>query len=557
MSTESSARIDELLQKIEERIQNSEDVGPTERTKLATFLSALRKEREAEGKDRLELIEQIKAYEEAYEKLTQPANRTGTVLEVLDEVTALVMLGDSQYVCSVDPKSELSLAKGEQVKLNEAYAIIGVLERIPIGAVVKVDERLPDGRIKVGSDVQGNGGRFVLVAASIADSVVEAGDEVRLDESGRFAIEHFPGKARSTFVADEVSDISWDQIGGQEEAKRVIRETIELPMLYPETFAKYEKTPVKGILLYGPPGCGKTLIGKALARSLAQSYSEHSETPVEEYFLHLSGPKILNMWLGETERMVRELFATARKKASEGKIVVIFMDEAEAVLRTRSSGRWMNISNTVVPQFCAELDGLVETKNIVLVLTSNRPDYIDPAVLRPERIDRKVKIGRPNKTATAQILGIYLKPALPFDKALMEQAEGEPECARKLLIDEATEYVWRIHKETEFLRMYFRSGETKVLHWRDFLSGALLKAAVDRAKDKAIMRSLQSQEAEHGISVSDLLESIKEEYGENEIFPQSDNIDDWLRLLDQDPESVVNIEPISNMVKQGWATDVV
>lgn len=528
-----------------------------ERTRLIALVEAIRSEQEHDDKARVELEQQLREFEDAYEKLTQPANRTATVLDVLDVSTALVMLGDSQYVCSVDPKAKLELKKGDQVKLNEAYVVIGLVDRMPIGAVVKVDEKLPDGRLKVGSDLQGQGGRFVMVSDALDIDGIEAGDEVRLDDSSRFAIEHFPSRDKSAFVADEVSDVSWDQIGGQEEAKRIIRESIELPMVHPEVYAKFQKSPVKGILLYGPPGCGKTLIGKALANSLAQSYSEQSGSPVKEFFMHLSGPKILNMWLGETERMVRELFATARKKASEGRIVVIFMDEAEAVLRTRSSGRWLNISNTVVPQFCAELDGLVESRNIVLVLTSNRPDYIDPAVLRPERIDRKVKIGRPDKRATGQILGIYLTSELPYDSALIERAEGEPECARKILVEEVTEYIWKASSESEFLRVYTKSGESETLHWRDFLSGALIKAVVDRAKDKAILRVLDSKGEEHGISSNDLLESVREEFAANEIFPQSDSLEDWLRLLDKDPESVAHVEPVGRVAKHAWPTDVV
>jgi proteasome-associated ATPase len=266
---------------------------------------------------------------------------------------------------------------------------------------------------------------------------------------------------------------------------------------------------------------------------------------VKEYFMYISGPKILNMWLGETERMVREIFNVARDKAREGRLVFIFMDEAESVLRTRSSGRWLNISNTVVPQFCAELDGLVRLENVVLMLTSNRPDYIDPAVLRPERIDRKVKVGRPDRQASLQILDIYLHGAVPLDPAVLAKYGGDPDCARAELIEEAVAHVWRETKATEFLRVFLRSGASETLYWKDLVSGALLKSVVDRAKDIAIRRAIGDPEGEHGVSLEDLKAAVDAEYKENEIFPKSDTMEDWLKLLDYEPENVATVKPIS------------
>ena len=261
--------------------------------------------------------------------------------------------------------------------------------------------------------------------------------------------------------------------------------------------------------------------------------------------MYISGPKILNMWLGETERMVREIFRIAREKAKEGRLVFIFMDEAESVLRTRSSGRWLNISNTVVPQFCAELDGLVALENVVLMLTSNRPDYIDPAVLRPERIDRKVKIDRPNKEACREIVDIYLNENLPLDSSLMAKHKCDANAARNAMIDGAIEFLWQTSPKSEFLRVSFRNGSQETLYWKDLVSGALIKSFVDRAKDLAIQRAVTDPEGEHGISPEDLYSSIEEEFAENEIFPRSDTQDDWLKLLDVEPENVVAVRPVS------------
>ena len=260
--------------------------------------------------------------------------------------------------------------------------------------------------------------------------------------------------------------------------------------------------------------------------------------------MSISGPKILNMWLGETERMVREIFKTARAKAAEGRLVFIFMDEAEAVLRTRSSGRYLNISNTVVPQFCAELDGMQSLDNVVLMLTSNRPDYIDPAVLRPGRIDRKVKINRPDRTSAAQILGIYLHADIPLDPEVMGRWNGDVDCARKDLIEATIEMIWRNGRDNEFLKVFLRNGSSDTLYFRDLISGALLKSVVDRAKETAIRRAIADPGQLGGVNLDDLKAAVIQEYRENEIFPKSDTQEDWLQLLDYAPENVASVKPI-------------
>jgi proteasome-associated ATPase len=420
--------------------------------------------------------------------------------------------------------------------------VVGTLAPSPGGGMIKVAEALEDGRLRVGSDVPGSDGRLVLRANALRETIVKGGDEVRLDPSGRIALEHYPRQETRDYFLEDVPEIPWEKVGGQDEAIRLIRDTIEQPLLYPELFERFEKKPIKGILLHGPPGCGKTLIGKATAYNLTREYSERTGREVKEYFMAISGPKILNMWLGETERMVREIFATAREKAKEGRLVFIFMDEAESVLRTRSSGRWLNISNTVVPQFCAELDGLQSLENVVLMLTSNRPDYIDPAVLRPERIDRKVKVRRPDKASTSQILGIYLHAGIPIDPDVLGRQGGEVDCARRELVEATTEHIWRKTRETEFLRVFLKNGTVETLYYRDLVSGALLKSIVDRAKDKAIKRAIADAAREGGISLEDLLAATEEEYGENEIFPKGDTQEDWLQLLDYAPENVVSVK---------------
>jgi proteasome-associated ATPase len=396
----------------------------------------------------------------------------------------------------------------------------------------------------VGADGPGGGGRVVLRAESLREADVKAGDEVRVEPSYHVALEVFGRQETQDFFLEHVPEIPWSAIGGQDEAIRLIRDTIEGPLLHPEVYERFQKKPLKGILLFGPPGCGKTLIGKATAYNLTQEYNKATGREMREYFMYINGPKILNMWLGETERMVREIFATAREKAASGHLVFIFIDEAESILRTRSSGRYLNIANTVVPQFAAEMDGLVKLENVVVLLTSNRPDYIDPAILRPERIDRKVKIRRPDRKASRDILGIYLHDGIPLDRSAVEASGGSPEAARAFLLGETLEFLYRRNAETRFLEVFFRNGSSKVLHWRDLLSGALLMSVVERAKDYAIKRAIESGDAGAGVSLDDLQRAVRTEFKENEIFPKSDTQEDWLKLLDYEPENVVSVRPI-------------
>ena len=535
----------EMLELIEGQV-------PPENARMKTYVGALREKLEAEERDMESKAAELAQFREAYEKLTQPANRIGVFLKWIDTdmgALPMILLGDSEYVVTFDPAlKEESLTLGTRVRLNEAYAIIGLAPASEQGSIARVADILEDGRIKIGSDTPGGENRLIFQGESLAGVKIHSGDEVRLDGTGRIAVEHFVKNENRDLFMENVPDISWEQVGGQPEAIRLIRETIEHPLLHPEVYEKYGKKTVKGILLYGPPGCGKTLLGKATARTLAKEYSERQGKEVKEYFMAISGPKILNMWVGETERMVREIFKTAREKAKDGYLVFIFMDEAESLLRTRSSGRHFSMSNTVVPQFCAELDGLESLENVVLMLTSNRPDYIDPAVLRSGRIDRKVKVGRPDKDASRQILNIYLKSSLPLDPAVLAKHDGEAVCAQRELVEGILEALWSKRKSNEFLEIALRSGKSETLYRSDLNSGAILESIVDRAKETAIRRTLAEPKKETGITLEDLTEAMDQEFKENEIFPKSDAVEDWLQLLDLSPDNVVSIKPIGRNV---------
>lgn len=519
--------------------------APKDNVRLGNAIAALREElRNRDGKD-AEKEELLAKYEDAYQKLTSPANRVGIFLRFLEDGNVAVAFGETEYVAQVDPKMDIEhLKPGTRVRLNEAYAVVGVMPESSTGPLIRVSDVLADGRLRVGTDQTGGQGRLIERSKSLVDATIKPGDEVRTDGTGRLAVEHFEKQDTKDYFIEEVPQTPWSEVGGQEEAIKLIRDTIEHPLLYPELYARFDKKPVKGILLYGPPGCGKTLIGKATAYNLAREYSERKGVEVKECFMHISGPKVLNMWLGETERMVREIFATARSRAKDGQLVVVFIDEAESILRTRSNGRYLNISNTVVPQFCAEMDGLVELENVVLIITSNRPDYIDPAILRPERIDRKVKVVRPDKDASKAILSIYLHDRLPIEPALLAEFDGEVECARRALVEGALSHLWRTNRDTEFLKVNLRSGNNEVLYWKDMVSGALLKSVVDRGKELAMRRAIEDPSHEHGLSLDDLKEAISAEFRENEIFPKSDAAEDWLKLLDFEPEAVVGVSPV-------------
>lgn len=539
MSESREALIRQMLDKVAE----NSGTDP----KVANLARMAQAELDALSKERIQDQAALAEYAEAYEKLTAPANRIAVLLAREDGGQALVAMGDTEYRVLIDPKHTFeldALVPGARVLLNEAYAIVGVMPTHNGGVIAKIGEVLYDGRLRMGAGHEGEPVRILDRASALTETVIRPGDEVRVEPSGRFAVEHFGAKETRDYFIEEIPEVPWSEVGGQANALKLIRDTIEKPLLHPEIYAKFDKKPVKGILLYGPPGCGKTLIGKATAYNLAREVSERTGKEVKECFLNISGPKILNMWLGETERMVREIFQVARTKAKEGHLVVIFVDEAESVLRTRSAGRFLNISNTVVPQFCAEMDGVLGLENVVVILTSNRPDYIDPAVLRPERIDRKVKVERPDRAAAQQILWIYLHDRLPVNQKLIQEFNGEEDCARTALVESAVAHLWRASRETEFLRLHLKNGQTETLYFRDLVSGALLKSVVDRAKEHAIERAIAHGDPGEGLTREDLAEAIDAEFRENEIFPKSDVMDDWLKLLDVEPERVAAVKPI-------------
>ena len=500
---------------------------------------------------------EFKKLQSVVEKLTAPANRVGTFLGMSEDGLARMIVGGAEYYANVDPRlSDDALKSGHQILVNEAFVVIRSLGYDHHGPVVKIREILEDGRLRVDQDL-GRSGNVIQRAEELLGVDFKVGEEVRLDPTMHLVIERLASSSSQSHILADLPTVTWENIGGQHQAIAAIRRSIEHPLLHGKVFKQYAFEQPKGFLLYGPPGCGKTLIGKATAASLGRLFAEHGEknsssdagssTPASPpitggIFLHIKGPEILNMWVGESERMVRDLFAQARAHRKEGKLPFIFIDEAESILGTRRAIRSYNVANTVVPMFCAELDGVESLTQVVVILASNRPDLIDPAVLRSGRIDRKIKVGRPDRAEAKEILRIYLPPELPYAKEAGSPATSLSYAGPETLIDELVDQLFQRNDGNRVLGIRLRNGRREVLYRQNFISGAVLAGIVRRAKEMAIERSIASPDSEGaGLSLADLTRAVEDEFRESEIFPPDDSAEEWLKLLDYQPEQVVGV----------------
>jgi len=473
----------------------------------------------------------VEKLSEAVDKLRAPALRLGTLLQKLAKARALVCVNGTDYVCSVDPAlPEVAMETGTRVLLNEAFAVTDSFGFEKNGPVVRISEILSDGRLRVGNET-GISDAVVVRSSLLAKEKLKPGLDLRLDTNQRVAVEIIGTSKRLDRSLARVEAIPWSSIGGQTEAVQAIRDSIELPFLHAKLFKRFNHPVPKGFLLFGPPGCGKTLLGKATAHNLRLQIREETGEDHPEFFLNVKGPEILNMWLGESERQVRDLFAQCREKAAEGHLAFLFIDEAESILGTRQAVRMgSNILSTLVPMFCTEMDGIEALQNVVVILASNRADLIDPAILRPGRIDRKIRVRRPDKDAAREIYKIYLTDDLPLAES------------RADLVEAVVDAHYGKADSNRFLDVTYRSGRHDYLYRGDLASGAIIAAIVERAKEFAIKRSIEKRD-ESPITKQDLLDALQREYRENDLFPPSDITEDWLKLTDFEPGNVVRLAP--------------
>jgi proteasome-associated ATPase len=492
-----------------------------------------------------EAREHIGALREEVDKLTQPPSAYGTLLGRNDDDTVDVFSGGRKMRVAVHPALDADeLVRGCEVVLNESLNVVLATTPETNGEVVTIKELLDSDRaIIIG---RADEERVVELADGLADEALRAGDSVLMDPRSGLLLEKLPRPEVEELVLEEVPDISYADIGGLDDQIEQIADAVELPFLHQDLFTEHKLPAPKGILLYGPPGCGKTLIAKAVANSLATKVASVEGTERgKSYFLNIKGPELLNKYVGETERQIRLVFQRAREKSEEGWPVIVFFDEMDSMFRTRGSGISSDVESTIVPQLLAEIDGVESLRNVIVIGASNREDLIDPAILRPGRLDVKIKIERPDETAATQIFSRYLTPDLPLDAAeVQELGGGDPAKCVRFLIERTVEEMYRSDPENEFLEVTYQNGDKETMYFKDFASGAMIENIVRRAKKLAIKRHLAG--GPKGIRLADLTASIRQEYKEHEDLPNTTNPDDWAKISGKKGERIVYVRTIIN-----------
>ena len=499
-----------------------------------------------------EARDQIVALKEEVDRLAQPPSGFGVFLEAIDESTADVFTGGRKMRVNVSPNVELDgLKPGQEVVLNEALNVVIAQGYEKAGEVVMLKEVLADGeRALVISHADEE--RIVRLAAPLLDQVIRAGDSLLLEPRSGYVYERIPKAEVEELVLEEVPDIAYADIGGLSAQIEQIRDAVELPYLHADLFREHQLRPPKGVLLYGPPGCGKTLIAKAVANSLAkqvQAKAAESGTTVvpkgqegKSFFLNIKGPELLNKYVGETERHIRLVFQRAREKASEGMPVIVFFDEMDSIFRTRGSGVSSDVENTIVPQLLSEIDGVEGLENVIVIGASNREDMIDPAILRPGRLDVKIKIERPDAEAAKDIFTKYLVKDLPLHPDDLAENGGSAQAATEAMIQRTVERMYTESEENRFLEVTYANGDKEVLYFKDFNSGAMIENIVARAKKMAIKQFLDT--GQKGIRLAHMLAACVDEFGENEDLPNTTNPDDWARISGKKGERIVYIRTL-------------
>ncbi|MGH3592811.1 MAG: proteasome ATPase [Pseudonocardiaceae bacterium] len=493
---------------------------------------------------------QLLALREEVDRLAQPPSGYGVFLACFDDGSVDVFTSGRRMRVAVSPAVEIpQLRRGQSVRLNEALTVVEAGSFESTGEVCALREVLDCGlrALVIGhADEE----RVVWLADPLLmgpdnpDAVpLKPGDSLLVDTKAAYAYERVPKAEVEDLVLEEVPDVGYEDIGGLASQIEQIRDAVELPFLHAELFREYELRPPKGVLLYGPPGCGKTLIAKAVANSLAKKVAQvRGDTDAKSYFLNIKGPELLNKYVGETERHIRLIFQRAREKASEGTPVIVFFDEMDSIFRTRGSGVSSDVETTIVPQLLSEIDGVEGLENVIVIGASNREDMIDPAILRPGRLDVKIKIERPDAEAARDVFSKYLTPTLPLHADDLAEFALDRKACIQAMIQGTVERMYAESEENRFLEVTYANGDKEVLYFRDFNSGAMIQNIVDRAKKKAIKSVLET--GQPGLRMTHLLDSIVDEFAENEDLPNTTNPDDWARISGKKGERIVYIRTL-------------
>ena len=527
---------------------------PTDETELRLYemtrelMSAHRRNRKLSNALQ-ETKEHLQSLKGKVEQLSAPPNHYGVFLSKNKDGTVDIdMLGKKQRV-NVDPEIQASqLRRGQEVILNGAFNVVGVCHFDSRGDVVKVKKVIDRQRVLIG--LRADEERVVEVSALVNTNDLRFGDSVLLNRVSGILMEKLPTYEAQDLILQEVPDISFNDIGGQIEQVEQIRDAIETPYLYPDEYKEFDLSPPKGILLYGPPGCGKTMMASAIANNLAKRIREKTgRDDVRGYFINVKGPELLNKYVGETERKIREVFQKARDKSKEGVPVVIFFDEMDSLFRSRGMGISSDMESTIVPTFLAEIDGIEGLRDVIVIGASNRQDLLDPAVLRPGRLDVKIKVDRPTEDDAIDIFSKYLCIGIPIDSELLAEYDGDEKKALDSVILAAINEMYMTTDDNKFIEVTYARGEREMLYFKDFVSGAMIRNIVDRAKKSAVKRLIKNSSkgsGEKGLRLDDLIQAIREEYKENEDLPNTTNPDDWAKISGRKGERIVNIRAMTD-----------
>lgn len=496
-----------------------------------------------------EAREHIAALRDEVDKLTTPPSGYGTFLGDNDDGTADIFSAGRKMRVSVHPQIDLTLLRrGQEVALNDSFNIILARELDVAGEVVTLKEIL-DGGTRALVTGRADEERVCELADPLLGEKMRPGDILLLEPRSGLLLERLPRPEVEELLLEEVPDISYEDVGGLDSQIEAIQDAVELPYLYGDLFLEHKLPPPKGVLLYGPPGCGKTLIAKAVANSLAKRVEEKTgKKGTRSYFLNIKGPELLNKYVGETERHIRLIFQRAREKAEEGVPVIIFFDEMDSLFRTRGTGISSDMESTIVPQLLSEIDGVESLRNVIVIGASNREDLIDPAILRPGRLDVKIKIERPDERAAKAIYSRYLTPDLPLHAGELARHGGDPAKTIDVMLDATVAEMYRADDDNRFLEVTYQNGEKEILYFKDFSSGAMIENIVRRAKKLAIKRRIAG--GEHGICTDDLLASITQEFKEHEDLPNTTNPDDWAKISGKKGERIVYVRTLISHGKE-------